>query len=123
MTEKLNNHKYLKKYRKELRSNPTKAESQLWKALQKKQLEGRKFRRQHSLGNYIVDFYCPKEKLIVELDGQVHNNFVNEEYDTKRTKYLESLGLKVLRFENHLVFEQLYMVLEAIKIEFEEKVE
>lgn len=119
ISEKINNRKYLKTYRKDLRNNSTKAESQLWKALKKKQLEGRKFRRQHSLGNYIVDFYCPKEKLIVELDGQGHHNFVNEEYDTKRTNYLESLGLKVLRFENHLVFEQLDMVLEAIKIEFD----
>lgn len=123
ISEKLNNRKYLKAYRKELRNNSTKAESQLWKALQKKRLEGRKFRRQHSLGNYIVDFYCPKEQLIVELDGQVHHNFVNEEYDSKRTKYLESLGFKVLCFENYLVFEQLDMVLEAIKIEFEDKVE
>ncbi len=121
MPEKLNNHKYLKEFRKELRKNPTKAESQLWKALQKNQLEGRKFRRQHSIGNYIVDFYSSKEKLIVELDGQVHDNFVNEEYDRKRTEYLESLGLKVLRFENYLVFEQLDMVLEAIRAEFKQK--
>ncbi len=118
MIEKLNNHKYLKEFRKELRNNATKSESQLWKALQKSQLEGRKFRRQHSIGNYIVDFYCPKEKLIVELDGQVHKNSVNGEYDNKRTKYLEGLEIKVLRFENYLVFEQLDMILEAIKTEF-----
>ena len=118
MPEKLNNHKYLKEFRKELRKNPTKAESQLWKALQKSQLAGRRFRRQHSIGNYIVDFYCVNEKLIVELDGQVHDNFVNEEYDRKRTEYLENLGFKVLRFENYLVFEQLDMVLEAIKVKF-----
>ena len=121
MPEKLNNHKYLKEFRKELRNNSTKAESKLWKALQKSQLEGRKFRRQHSIGNYILDFYCPKEKLIIELDGQVHDNFINEEYDGKRTEYLEGLGFKVLRFENYLVFEQLDMVLEAIKIEFKQK--
>ncbi len=120
MQEKLNNHKYLKEYRKELRKNPTKAESQLWKALQKSQLEGTKFRRQHSIVNYIVDFYSVKEKLIVELDGKVHDNFINEEYDRKRTEYLESLGFTVLRFENYLVFEQLDMVLEAIKAEFKE---
>lgn len=121
MPEKLNNHKYLKEFRKELRNNPTKAESQLWKALQKNQLEGRKFRRQHSIGNYIADFYCTKEKLLVELDGQYHANPVSEEYDRKRTEYLENLGFKVLRFENYLVFEQLDMVLEAIKIEFKQK--
>ena len=118
MPEKINNKKHLENYRKELRNNPTKAESMLWKALQKKLLEGRKFRRQHSIGNYIVDFYCPTEKLIVELDGSVHENFINEEYDFNRTKYLNSLGLQVIRFENHLVFEQMDMVLDAIKMEF-----
>ena len=118
MPEKLNNKKYLKKYRKDLRNNPTKAESMLWKALQKRRLAGRKFRRQHSIGNFIVDFYCPKEKLIIELDGAVHNNTVNKEYDLKRTEYLKSYGFKILRFENYLVFEQLEMVLDAIKMEF-----
>ena len=118
MPNKINNKKYLAKFRKELRNNPTKAESMLWKALRKKQLEGRKFRRQHSLGNYIVDFFCPQEKLIIELDGHVHNNFVNEEYDFKRTQQLQEFGFRVLRFENHLVFEQLDMVLDAIKMEF-----
>jgi len=118
MPNKINNRKYLKKFRKELRNNPTKAESMLWKALQKKQLEGRKFRRQHSLGNYIVDFFCPQEKLVIELDGQVHNNSVNKEYDFKRTQQLQEFGFRVLRFENYLVFEQLDMVLDAIKMEF-----
>ncbi len=118
MPEKLNNKKYLRKFRKELRNNPTKAESMLWKALQKKQLEGRKFRRQHSIDNYIVDFYCPKEKLIVDLDGEIHDNFINKEYDFKRSNYLQAKGFKILRFENYLVFEQLDMVLDAIKMEF-----
>lgn len=99
MAKKLNNRKYLKEFRKKLRNNSTKAESQLWKALQKSQLEERKFRRQHSIGNYIVDFYFPKERLIVELDGQVHNNFINEAYDHKRTAYLESLGFKLVRLK------------------------
>ena len=118
MTKKLNNKKYLKGFRKELRNNPTKAESMLWKALQKKQLDGRKFRRQHSLANFIVDFYCPTEKLVVELDGQVHNNSINQEYDSKRTQILNEYGIKVVRFENKLVFEQMDMVLDAIKQEF-----
>lgn len=118
MSNPINNRKHLKEFRKELRNNATRSESMLWKALQRKQLENRKFRRQHSLGNYIVDFYCPSEKLIVELDGQVHNNFINERYDFQRSKYLERLGLKVLRFENDLIFKQLDMVLEAIKAEF-----
>jgi very-short-patch-repair endonuclease len=119
--KKLNNLKRLKSFRKQLRNHPTKAESQLWKALQKRQLEGRKFRRQHGIGNYIVDFYCPSEKLIVELDGKVHDNFVNQENDAQRTSCLQSLGFEVLRFENNLVFEQLDMVLEAIKMKFNTK--
>ncbi len=84
----------------------------------KKKLEGRKFRRQHSIDNYIVDFYCPKKKLIVELDGEIHDNFINKEYDFKRSNYLQAKGFKILRFENYLVFEQLDMVLDAIKMEF-----
>ncbi|MFS4416165.1 endonuclease domain-containing protein [Maribacter sp. 2307ULW6-5] len=121
MPKKLHNHKYLEGFRKQLRNNPTKAESQLWKALQRSQLKGRKFRRQHSIGNYIVDFYCTRERLIVELDGEYHANPVNEEYDLNRTKYLQSLGFKILRFQNYLVFDQLDMVLETIKAEFKER--
>ncbi|MFD0861764.1 endonuclease domain-containing protein [Sungkyunkwania multivorans] len=120
MNNELHNRKYLKAFRKELRNNSTKAESQLWKALQKKQLEGRKFRRQHSIGNYIVDFFCSSENLIVELDGQGHFNAFVEERDDKRTIDLIALGYRVIRFENKQVFDQLDMVLEAIKEEFKE---
>ncbi|NHF61344.1 endonuclease domain-containing protein [Flavobacteriaceae bacterium TP-CH-4] len=118
MARSLHNRKYLKGFRKELRNNPTKAESMLWKALQRRQLKGRKFRRQHSIQNYIVDFYCSEEQLIVELDGAVHHNMVNEQYDLKRAQELRRLGFKLLRFENDTVFEQLDMVLEAISAAF-----
>ncbi len=119
MNNELFNRKYLKGYRKELRNNATKAEAYLWKALKGKQLVGRKFRRQHSIGNYIVDFYCPSESLIIELDGGVHMNPVNEDYDFRRTEFLRSKGFKLIRFENKVVFESLNMVLEAIKQEFQ----
>jgi very-short-patch-repair endonuclease len=119
MNNEKHNRKYLKTYRRELRNNSTKAERMLWKALQKNQLEGRKFRRQQSIENYIVDFYCPTEKLIIELDGEIHNNPVNQNYDDERTIKLKELGFKVLRFENNLVFEQTDMVLQAIKDAFE----
>lgn len=118
MPDQLHNRKYLEGYRKELRNNSTKSESQLWKALQLRQLDGRKFRRQHSIGNYIVDFYCPSEQLIIELDGEVHNNPLNQEYDRKRTVFLESKGFTVIRFENSSVFDYLEMVLEGIKSSF-----
>jgi very-short-patch-repair endonuclease len=119
MNNELFNRKYLKGYRKELRNNATKAEAYLWKALKGKLLVRRKFRRQHSIGNYIVDFYCPSEKLIVELDGEIHMNPLNKDYDFKRTEYLKSKGFKLIRFDNKLVFESLDMVLEAIKQEFQ----
>lgn len=118
MNSELFNKKHLKGYRKELRNNMTKAESYLWKALKRKQLNERKFRRQHSIGNYIVDFYYPSENLIVELDGEVHMNTVNQDYDFKRSVFLKSKGFKLLRFENKVVFENLDMVLDAIRKEF-----
>lgn len=118
MNNEKHNRKYLKTYRRDLRNNSTKPERMLWKALQKSQFEGRKFRRQQSIENYIVDFYCPSEKLIVELDGEVHHNFVNQNYDDKRSVRLKELGFKVIRFENKLVFEQMDMILQAIKDKF-----
>jgi len=66
------NRKNLKPRRKELRNNPTKAEAFLWRYLKNNQLEGRKFRRQTSIKSFIVDFYCPQENLVIELDGEVH---------------------------------------------------
>jgi len=118
MNNEIHNRKYLKEFRRELRNNPTKAETILWKALRKSQLEGRKFRRQQSIENFIVDFCCPSEKLIVEVDGEVHNNFINNEYDFKRTERLNKLGYKVIRFTNEDIYKSLDLVLEAIKQEF-----
>ena len=114
----IHNYKYLEERRKELRKNLTSAEATLWKQLQKSQLNGRKFRRQHSIENFIVDFYCPKEKLIVELDGAYHLGFAQQNYDLERTKRLETLGFKLIRFENKLVFENLPYVLEEISSHF-----
>ncbi|RMA57633.1 endonuclease domain-containing protein [Ulvibacter antarcticus] len=118
MKKKIHNRKQLESFRKELRNNATTSEKKLWKALQKSQLEGKKFRRQQSIGNYIVDFYCPTERLIIELDGEVHNNSVNQDYDFKRTTYLESLNHTVLRFQNEEVKNSIDLVLERIKFEF-----
>lgn len=113
--------KELKEYRRFLRGNMTGAEAFLWNCLKAKRLEGRRFTRQHSIGNYIVDFYCASEKLIVELNGEVHTNSVAEEKDLKRTKYLEGLGYKVLRFENKMVFDFLPSVLKDITDNFKNK--
>jgi len=118
MDKKIHNKKHLETYRKELRKNLTSAEAYLWKQLQQRKLEGRKFRRQHSIENYITDFYCPEERLIIELDGQVHFNPTSQENDEKRTKRLEELGFKVIRFENKMVFDNLQSVLQEIKDNF-----
>ncbi|WP_346818154.1 endonuclease domain-containing protein [Mesonia mobilis] len=115
----IHNRKHLESFRKELRENLTPAEAFLWKNLQKRQLKGRKFRRQHSIENFIVDFYCPEEKLIIELDGEIHKNATAEEKDRKRDKRLEELGFKVLRFENKMVFDFLPSILKEIEDNFE----
>ena len=82
----------------ELRNNPTKQENHLWyDFLRKHNLH---FYRQRIVGSYIVDFYCPKAKLVIELDGSQHFEKENAEYDAIRTEYLNSLGLYVLRFSN-----------------------
>lgn len=114
----IHNDKFLKNYRKDLRNNQTSAETRLWMLLKNKQLEGRKFRRQHSINNFIVDFFCPSEKLAIELDGQVHFNPVAEEKDDRRDKILKTYGVKVLRFENKMVFQQEEIVLNAIRAAF-----
>jgi very-short-patch-repair endonuclease len=103
-----------KEKRTNLRNNLTPAEAKLWSALKNGQLHGRKFIRQHSIENYIVDFYCAAEKLIVELDGQVHFNPGAAENDLIRTERLNQLDFTVVRFENKLVFEDMDGVLREI---------
>jgi very-short-patch-repair endonuclease len=90
----------------------TDAERHLWSHLRRRQLVEAKFRRQASIGRYIVDFVCFEEKLIIELDGGQHTEQV--EYDEQRTSWLNSQGFRVLRFWNHEVFEDLDSVLEVI---------
>ena len=118
MKKKIHNKKELENFRKKLRTRGTSAEAYLWTYLQQKKLNGRKFRRQHSLTNFIVDFYCAEERLIIELDGQVHMNPTAEEKDAVRTKKLEEMGFRVIRFENRSVFDNLDWVLEEIKKNF-----
>ncbi|WP_033316759.1 endonuclease domain-containing protein [Pontibacter roseus] len=114
----LHNRKYLKESRVQLRSSLTPAEAELWKHLKSGNLEGRKFRRQHSVGNYILDFYCPSERLAVELDGQIHYSAAHDRYDTERDDTLQKLGIHVLRFENKEVFDNLEAVLQEISSSF-----
>ena len=101
-------------YRKHLRTYGTHAEAVLWLSLKKRQLEGRRFRRQYSVGPYILDFFCPSEKLAVEVDGPYHNEPQQVIRDEKRTRYLEEQGIRVVRVENEAVFEDLEAVLAYI---------
>ncbi len=118
MATKLYNIRYLKDTRSYLRRNMTEAELVLWEVLKDKKLCGRKFRRQHSIGYYIADFYCSSEKLIIELDGHHHftpDGFAN---DVDRDEHLALMGKKVLRFENKEVLNNLTIVLKQIKAHF-----
>ena len=88
----------LKKYAVEMRKNQTDEEKKVWYQI----LKGRtpKFHRQRIIGNYIVDFYCPQLRLAIEIDGYQHFYEENIEYDSKRTEYIESQDIYILRFEN-----------------------
>jgi len=115
---RLYNLRKLKNRRQELRNNPTEAESLLWKTIQHSKLNGRKFRRQHSVGYYILDFYCPEERLAIEIDGDSHDRKDAEEYDAGRTEFLESVGIRVSRFKNDEVLNNLKSVIEEIRKRF-----
>jgi len=116
--QQIHNRSYLKENRRRLRNHGTSAEAVLWTQLKNKQLEGRKFRRQHSVGNYILDFYCPSEKLAVELDGAHHFTSQGYEADRIRDEYLLQLGIRTLRFENNLLWWSIERVLETIEENF-----
>ncbi|KAA0894041.1 endonuclease domain-containing protein [Oryzomonas rubra] len=104
----------MKPLRKTLRNEATPAERELWNVLRHSNLGGYKFRRQQSVGRYIVDFYCPSERLAVELDGDSHFTDEAMEYDRERTAFLNSLTIRVLRFLNTDVHENLDAVSERI---------
>jgi very-short-patch-repair endonuclease len=96
-----------------LRKNMTKAEIILWEKLRKNQL-GVRFKAQHPIERFIADFYCHKAKLVIEVDGGIHNS--QKEYDLGREAELEKYGIKVLRFSNEEIFDNLDNVMEIIKL-------
>ncbi|MBK6749629.1 MAG: endonuclease domain-containing protein [Pyrinomonadaceae bacterium] len=108
----------LREFRKDLRKNLTPAEATFWRIVKGSKFEGRKFVRQHSVGNYILDFYCPSEKLAVELDGSLHFSSKGAAEDRERTAFLESKGIRVLRFENREVFDESEWMLDKIRASF-----
>jgi len=101
--------------RRALRGRATDAERLLWRLLRSRQFLGLKFRRQHPVGPYIVDFYCAVRRLAVELDGGQHFTIEGQAYDQQRTDYLAKRGVQVLRFGNNELFENTEGVLESIR--------
>jgi very-short-patch-repair endonuclease len=95
-----------------LRNNSTDAEIKLWQYLRRRQVKGCKFRRQHPFGDFVLDFVCLKQKIVIELDGGQHLEAVA--YDNKRTRFLEQAGYVVLRFWNNEVFENIEGVMAVI---------
>jgi very-short-patch-repair endonuclease len=106
--------KKLKEFSRVLRKKMTDAERKLWYRIRMKQIKGLQFYRQKPIGNYIVDFYCPKAKLVIELDGGQHYLKTGEEKDKIKDNYLSGLGLKVLRFSDVDVLRDIDSVLEKI---------
>ena len=105
---------------KRLRNNLTSSERKLWEHLSNSQL-GVRFKAQHPVSNYIVDFYCHKAKLIIEIDGDSHFSDDSSSKDAERTNEIEKLGLKVIRFTNEQVFKNIGAVIEEIQRELKER--
>ncbi|MGE5357300.1 MAG: endonuclease domain-containing protein [Deltaproteobacteria bacterium] len=93
-----------------LRKKVTEAEKILWEVLKTKKLNGYKFRRQHPILKFILDFYCHESKLGIEIDGQVHNSKEQRFYDEDRTDILKEYGIKIIRFHNNEIIENLEVV-------------
>ena len=110
--EKMNQSETQKTFARKLRSEQTEVEQQLWRALRNRRLQGVKFRRQHPVPPYVLDFYCHAAKLAIELDGSQH--IEQETYDQQRTAFLNQQGIHVLRFWNQDVLKHQEAVMETI---------
>ena len=119
----LNNILSMMSKRRILRNNMTEEELILWSELKHSKLNGYKFRRQHSIGYYILDFYCPQKKIGIELDGTQHYQNDNFEYDQNRDAFLKACGVIVLRFTNIEVKKYLLKVINRVSIELENRVD
>ena len=97
-----------------LRSDMTGPETRLWSRLRARQLQGLKFRRQHGIGPYIVDFYCSEQSLVIEVDGDSHADADQIVKDQRRDRYFQSLGLRVIRYINDDILKNLDGVLEDL---------
>ncbi|MFH1598317.1 MAG: DUF559 domain-containing protein [Patescibacteria group bacterium] len=111
---RLYNKKRTKGSRRYLRRQMPPAEHILWLHLRNKQLEGFKFRRQYSISKYVVDFYCPKARLAIEIDGPTHLSDQARIYDKERQQFIESFGIRFLRVNNLDVYKNMEGVIERI---------
>ncbi|MDR6782716.1 endonuclease domain-containing protein [Pedobacter africanus] len=102
-------------FRRQLRLEATPAERLLWYALRDRRFKQIKFRRQHSIGAYTVDFYCAQYRLVIELDGAVHDDIAQSAYDMNRDAFIRSQRYQVLRFQNADVFDCMECVLTKIE--------
>ena len=109
---------HLKQIRRELRNNLTSSEARLWSVLKDRMLKGRKFRRQHSIDGYVVDFFCYSENLIVEIDGSSHDDIGSQNHDVERDEKLLEYGFKILRFKAIEIKDQLDRVIKEIEASF-----
>jgi 5-methyltetrahydrofolate--homocysteine methyltransferase len=101
--------------RRKLRQQPTTAEAFLWFCLRNKKLLGYKFRRQHSIGRYVLDFFCARLMLGIEVDGVTHLDPTKQEYDKTRQKWIEAQGVRVVRFTDHEILADPDAVLEKLR--------
>lgn len=114
MNSRIPRDKRLKEYSRILRKNMTNAEVLLWSKIRRKSIDGYQFYRQKIIGRYIVDFYCHKAKLVIEVDGGQHYSLECRQKDMVRDNYMARLGLRVLRFSDRDILENLDSVLETI---------
>lgn len=119
MTEVYNKNSEKEK-RRSLRQNIVKAEKIIWDKIRNRQIEDCKFRRQYSVDKFVIDFYSPILKLAIEIDSESHFQEGAAEYDRERQMYIESLGIKFIRFTNNDVYENLDGVLESIAMKVRE---
>ena len=116
MDYKSNKKEYLK-IRKTLRNNLTPAEATIWKYIKNKRICNAQWRRQFSIGKYILDFYCPAAKLAIELDGNGHYKIEGDRYDYERENFISRKGIKIIRYENCEVWNSLELIIERIEKE------
>jgi len=100
----------------EMRRSPTDAEQLLWEELRGKKLDKLKFRRQQPMQGYILDFYCDEVRLGVEVDGEIHLGVEQKKYDQQRSEYLAEYGIRIIRFTNDQVINNMKEVLNLIKV-------